>query len=238
VAADVGIVAAMSMEVGFLLDGLRRRRKYSSASHDVIEGEHDGKLLAVVVGGVGRPRARAACEILYTGHRPRWIVSAGFGGALDPGLKRHDVVLPREILTPEGERFEVVQAGAPTDLSRGRLLTVDSIVRTANEKAALRERFDADVVDMETSAVAEFCSRKAVRFVALRVVSDEAGIDLPKEVIDLITRSGSYRMGSALRAIWNRPSSLKDLWRLHEQATEAADRLAKATLRLISSLPG
>ena len=80
---------------------------------------------------------------------------------------------------------------------------------------------------METSAVAALCSERGVRFLSIRVVSDEAEVDLPPEIATLMTRSGSYRVGAALRAIWNRPSSLKDFWALHEHAQEAADRLAR-----------
>ena len=43
----------------------------------------------------------------------------------------------------------------------GRLLTVDTIIRTAAEKAELRQRFQADVVDMESSAVAALCAESS-----------------------------------------------------------------------------
>jgi adenosylhomocysteine nucleosidase len=118
----------------------------------------------------------------------------------------------------------------------GRLLTVDRIVRTAAEKAELRRRFEADLVDMETSGVAALCSERSVRFLSIRVISDEAQVDLPREVVALLTRSGSYRIGAALRALWHRPSSLKDFWALHEHAQEAADRLAQFVVAALERL--
>jgi adenosylhomocysteine nucleosidase len=242
-AADVGIVAAMSIEVGFLTDRLARVRKYAGRNHTVIEGEAGGKLVALIVGGMGRDPARRATSLLLDGHRPRWVVSAGFAGALDPALRRNDAVLPGEVVDTEGRTFSVGVL-APTEaegrgprLKSGRLLTVDAIARTAAEKAELRRRYDADLVDMETSAVASVCSERGVRFVSVRIVSDEAGDDLPKEVATLLTRSGSYRVGAALRSIWNRPSSLKDFLALHGHAQEAADRLADVTLGVIARLP-
>ena len=89
---------------------------------------------------------------------------------------------------------------------------------------------------METSAVAALCGERAVRFLAIRVISDDARADLPAEIASLLTRSGSYRVGAALRAIWHRPSSLKDFWTLHEHAQEAADRLAAFTAGAIERL--
>src|SRR4051794_20051165 len=92
-AADVGIVAAMVIEVGFLTDRLKNVRKYAGSGHTVIEGEAGGKLIVLIVGGMGRDAARRSTGILLDGHRPRWVVSAGFAGALDPALKRNDAVL-------------------------------------------------------------------------------------------------------------------------------------------------
>jgi adenosylhomocysteine nucleosidase len=246
-ASDVGIVAAMGIEVGFLTDRLTKVRKYAGPHQTVVEGEAGGKLVSLIVGGTGRSAARRAAETLMAGHRPRWVISAGFAGALDPALKRNDVVLPSEVIEPEGQVFSIgVTVPAPEGdepasqrpaLRSGRLLTVDALVRTAAEKAALRDRYQADLLDMESSAVAALCSQRAVRFLSLRVVSDEADTDLPREVATLMTRSGSYLVGSAIRAIWNRPSALRDFWSLHEHAQAAADRLADATLGVIAHLP-
>lgn len=231
VSADVGIVAALSVEIGSLLDRLSRVRKYAGPRHTIIEGEVAGKVVALIVAGLGREAARRGAQLLLDGHRPRWVVSAGFGGALDPDLARYDIVLADEVLDLEGHRFGIDVAvpseGQGSRVRSGRLLTVDRIVRTAAEKAELRRRFEADLVDMETSGAAALCSERPVRFLSIRVISDEARVDLPPEVVALLTRSGSYRIGAALRALWHRPSSLKDLWALYEHAQEAADRLAQ-----------
>ncbi|MDR3633775.1 MAG: nucleoside phosphorylase [Isosphaeraceae bacterium] len=236
-AADVGIVAALAIEVGFLTDRLEHVRKYAGPGHTVVEGECGGKIVALVVAGPGRAAARAATDRLLAGHRPRWVLSIGFGGALNPDLRRNQIVLPDEVVDLDGARYAVESRppGSPSIVT-GRLLTVDAIVRTAAEKAELRRRFDADVVDMETSAVAAVCNERGVRFLAARVISDDAGHDLPREVVPLMKGSNSYRAGAALRALWNRPSSLKDFWALHEHAQEAADRIAQFTVATIAGL--
>ena len=113
IAADVGIVAAMAIEVGFLTDRLTQVRKYAGPGHSVIEGEAGGRLVALIVGGMGRESARRATELLLLGHRPRWVVSAGFAGALDPALKRNDAVITVEIVDPEGERYAVDAGSKP-----------------------------------------------------------------------------------------------------------------------------
>lgn len=241
VPADVGVVAALSIEVGDLTDRLKRIRKYHSASISVIEGEHAGRIVAVAVAGAGRTAARRATELLVAGHQPRWVVSAGFAGALDPALARNDVVLAHEVIDREGRRFTVeipeALAGCHGKVRR-RLLTVDRVILEREEKERLRREFEADLVDMESSAVADVCSQKLLRFLSIRVISDDASTSLPREVATILTHTGSYRVGAAIRALWQRPGSLKDFWMMHERALEASELLAKFVARCLDDLPG
>ena len=235
----MGIVAALSMEVGYLVDRLHRVRKYHAAALPVVEGELGGKIVAIAIGGMGRDAARRAAGLLIDGHRPSWMISAGFAGALHPELKRNDLVLPEEVIDLEGRRIPIEvpeplrRAATPL---RGRLLTVDRVIFGSAEKRELRQTTGADLLDMETSAIAEFCAQRLVRFLSLRVISDDAHTELPREIASIVTKSGSYRVGAALRAIWNRPSSLKDFWALHEHALESADRLADGVERCVGEL--
>ena len=238
VSADIGVVAALGIEVAPLLARLANVRKYSGAKFSVVEGEHAGRVVAVVLAGAGRARAQRGAEILLDGHRPRWLVSAGFAGGLDPRLKRNDLVLASEVVNLEGRSYAIGLAVPPSSeaqgLHTGRLLTVDEIVRTAREKAELRRKYAADLVDMETSSVAALCTERSVRFLSVRVISDEAGIDLPPEVLAILGRSGGLRLGAALGSIWKRPGSVKDLLALRTHATEAAETLSRF---LLGSIP-
>ncbi len=230
VPADVGIVAALAIETADLIDGFKDVRRYQSASIPVIEGEHGEKIVAVAVSGPGRPAARRATELLLSGHRPRLIIAAGFAGALNPSLKRNDLLLPDEIIDRDGFHHQVDKApglARAVQHSGGRLLTVDQVVLLSSKKAELRAAHQADAVDMESSAVAAACHERMVPFLAIRVISDDAHADLPREVASVIAHAGSYRVGAALRAVWQRPSSVKDFWKLYEHAIEAAARLAK-----------
>ena len=236
---DVGIVAALPIEVGPLRDLLREARTYADPegrNRPVVEGMLGEKHVALIVSGVGRSAAARGAKRLIDGHRPRWIVSAGFGGALDPDLRRNDVFLATEVLDaadpdrgplaigltpPESPQESKVRYGS------GRLLTSSKIVRTAAEKAELRDRFQADVVDMETAPVVALCADRGTKFLSVRVISDEAGTDLPPEVMSIMGPTGGFRLGATLGALWKRPGSVKDLWALREHAGEAAERLAE-----------
>jgi adenosylhomocysteine nucleosidase len=238
--ADVGIVAALPIEVSDLVDGLKKVWKYKSVAVPVIEGEYAGKIVAVSIAGIGRAAARRATDVLVAGHRPRWVISAGFAGALNPAYARNDLVLAREVIDRDGGCYAVeLPPGLATNVkySTGRLLTVDQLVLRAAEKDELHRTYQADLVDMESSAVAAICREQLVRFLAIRVISDDAHGDLPAEVSGIVNSSGSYRVGAALRSVWRRPSSLKDFWSLYEHSLEAADRLSKFIKRCLDDLP-
>jgi adenosylhomocysteine nucleosidase len=128
VPADVGVVAALPIEVEDLIQSLQKVRKYRSAAAPVIEGESGGKIIAVAISGSGRQAARRAAELLIIGHRPRWIISAGFAGALNPAFSRNDLVLTDEVIDEDGARFVVEKPptlAASRPHHKGRLLTVD-----------------------------------------------------------------------------------------------------------------
>jgi len=238
--ADVGVVMAMPLEAGYFLDGLERVRRFDARSLRVIEGEVEGRVVAVVVSGVGRESARRGAEHLLAGHRPRVLISAGFAGALDAGLRRNELVAPRVVIDGAGGEITVDAAfvsALPGVVKSGRLLLVDRVITDPAEKAALRREHQADLVDMESFAVAVAARDRGTAFASLRVVSDDARTELPPEIAGMLNKSGSYRVGAALRAIWGRPSTLKDFWSLHAQAMEASDRLASGLRLLIRGLP-
>ncbi len=233
------MLTALPMEAGHLIDRLSHVRRYTSRSLTVVEGELEGRLVVVLASGVGRESARRGVEHLIDGHRPRWIVSAGYAGALDPDLNRNDLVAPRALVDDAGAEIVLDSSpfeAVPTVRIISRLLLVDRVIGDASEKAELRRRHQSDAIDMETFAAAEVARARRVPFLSLRVVSDDARTDLPPEIGRMLNASGSYRVGAALRALWGRPSAIKDFWNLHAHGMEAADRLADGLQVLIRGL--
>ena len=153
----------------------------------------------------------------------------------------NDLLVPDQVVDPEGNQFDIDTSifSLPASVRvRGRLLTVDRIIARSAEKAELRKEYQADLIDMETSALALIARERLLRFLSVRVISDDAKTELPPEIASLLAHTGSYRVGVALRALWQRPAALKDFWTLHARALESADRLAGCVRRLIETLPG
>jgi len=232
----VGFVFALSQEAGGLIDRLAGAVGIAGAEFTIQEGGLAGRRVAVIVSGPGRKAARRAAEVLIAGHAPRIVVSSGFAGGLVEAVKRGEFVVASEIVDAAGERIAVDAGdalrggvGAESEgVHVGRFVTVDEIVTTPEAKRALGEKHDAIAVDMESLAVADVCACEGVRFAVIRIVSDAVGDALPAEVSNLIKqKSLAGRLGAVAGAMFNRPSSIKDIYKLKEDALIASDRLAK-----------
>jgi adenosylhomocysteine nucleosidase len=240
----VGLVFALPIEAGGLVDRLQGAIRIQGAGFSAREGGLEGRRLVLVESGVGAAAAARATEALLQGHAPRWVISAGFAGGLDPRVAQGDLLMADQLVDASGHRLGIdlkLDRAALAGLRHvhvGRLLTVDRIIHEAAEKQALGQRHEALAVDMESLAVAEVCRREKVRFLAVRVISDAVGHTLPKDIDYLVKRrTTAGRLGAAAGAILRRPSSIKDMWQLKEDALVASERLAGFLVGVIAQLP-
>jgi len=240
---DVGVVFALGIEAGGLEDLLAERVAIQGYGFRASQGRLGEKKVAVVQSGPGAEAAARATEALLDGHRPDWVVSAGLAGGLSPEVKRHDVVMADHLVGPAGRRLALELRVDPDSLASlpgvhvGTLLSVDEVVRLPEEKHALHEKHGAMAVDLETFAAAEVCRRRHVRFLAVRVISDPVDETLPPDVQRLLDQPTTpARLGAALGSVWRRPSSVKDLWRLKENALVGSERLGKFLAAMIGQL--
>jgi adenosylhomocysteine nucleosidase len=231
---DVGLVFALPIEMGGwedLLEGV-----VSTHARDCLvrQGGYRGRSIAMVCSDAGQQAAVRATQALIAGHRPRWVISAGFAGGLRADVRRGDIVMADRVSDISGRGLAIdlkvdPQAVAQTaGLHVGRILTMDKIVVRPEEKRALGEAHDALCVDMESWAVGEVCRQDKVRFMAIRVISDGVDDELPREIDNLLvqkSRAGTW--GAVAGALWRRPSSLKDMLRLKRDALANSDRLAR-----------
>jgi adenosylhomocysteine nucleosidase len=232
--SHLGVVFALGIESGCFEDLLQGVVTIRGKGFAAREGGLHGRRVVVVLAGAGRKNARRATEILIDGHRPGRVVSAGLAGAISPTLKRNDILVADRLVDAAGGELRMeLPAGLSSatnrsDAYRGALVTVDGVVRRPRDKAALFERYGALAADMEAFAVADVCRRRQVPFSAIRVINDVADETLPRDVEHLLRqRSFAGRLGAAIAAVWRRPASAKEMYRLRENALVASDRLAR-----------
>lgn len=230
-----GIVFAVPIEADAFARAATDVVEVEAAGLTFHEGNVGGVRVAWCVAGVGREAARRAARLLIDGHRPRLLVSAGFAGGLDPALSRGAVVEPARV-RGESETAALLPLAAAGQ-GNGTLVTVDRIVRTPVEKAALAAATGAAVVDMETLAVAEVAAEAGLPCRSIRVISDAAGDELPPDVTRLVApQSPLRRAGALIGMIGRRPRAALDLWQLWERAVVDGRTLAEALARECTSL--
>ncbi|MBV8307148.1 MAG: purine phosphorylase [Gammaproteobacteria bacterium] len=209
----VGIVAALAAE--------SRPLGAASRSPGGARSLADGTLL--VVSGVGIAAAREGARRLL-GAGARALLSWGVAGGLDPALAAGTVVLPREVVSPEGRSFTTEPGwrealarvlGDAHAVSSGRLLTRYEALGSIAAKAQAFRETAAVAVDMESSAVAEMAAAARVPFIAVRALVDTAHDVVPQAAIAAAaTGEGALRIGALLLAVARRPSELPPLIRL------------------------
>jgi adenosylhomocysteine nucleosidase len=240
---DVTIVFALGVESGGTVDLLQSRVTTRFQSHVEHAGFLGGRYAVMADSGVGRDAAAAATRDLIDLHAPPWIISAGFAGALHSDLRRGHILMADEVVDKTGNQLSIGltvdrdHVAQSPSLHVGRLLTVDEIVRTKAAKQELGSEHTALACDMETLAIAEVCQQAKVRFMSVRIISDALEDELPREIETLVDQNTiAGKLGAATGAIFKRPSSVKDMWKLKEDALKASDRLAKFLSSVVDQL--
>lgn len=125
-------------------------------------GKLEGREIAVGVIGMGPPHCASRAEAFIRYYQPTQLILAGFAGALDPNLKRGEVIINR------GE---------------GNIHTANDVIATAEDKARLLRETGAPLVDMESAHVAAVAEKHNLPLTVIRAVSDLASEAVPVDIL-------------------------------------------------------
>jgi len=244
VACEIAILFGSAVEAGGTIDRLRDRVAMKCDSHVEYSGNLDSQRVSVVETGIEQVASATAAVAAMGFHKPRWLICAGFASALRPEMKRGHVLMANEVTDASGSRIPLTLHLDARSLENnpalhvGRLLTVDHLVRTPDERRELAVTHDAHACDLESWGAAEACRQGNVRFLTVRVMTETVEDQLPPEVeTTLHQKTAAAKLGAAASSVWRRPSVAKDLWRFNEDALKASDRLARFLSGLVQNLP-
>ncbi len=147
-----------------------------------VKGRLNDSQILVGVSGVGIRRARKAAGYVVQKFKPSIIVSAGFSGALSPGLKVGDIVVGERVVSEKkgaGIDLYSPECGVDMEFVTGALLTENRFVHDPRDKKSLFERTGAMCVDMETWGVVEGARGSRTQVLCVRVISDDSDDALP-----------------------------------------------------------
>jgi adenosylhomocysteine nucleosidase len=210
----VAIIAALEREVRGLTKTWSVRDREHQGRQFRFFG-HDSKVL--VCGGMGAEAARRATEAAIALYHPQRVQSVGFAGALDPGLKAGEILVPERVIDASD--------GSSVETHRGAgVLVTFGAVAGSEQKRNLAAAYGAQAVDMEAAAVARGASAHGIGFSAVKAISDEAGFDFP-DMDRFAGEDGRFRQAKFLIYAGARPRLWPRVFKLAANATKAAKAL-------------
>ena len=223
----VGVIGALPEEVSRFSRNLEDREMVSLHGRKFTTGKWEEQPVVVTHTGPGPKNARQGVELLLGEFTIDHLLVAGVCGALSPGLKRF------EIVASSIDEDWIASVTADRKYKKGTIATVPRMLLTARDKQRHWENLgkpENAVVDMETSVFEEVADRVGVPCLAIRVVLDEAGEDLPVILSDGENSDGDFDRGKLIRRVLLRPGAIPALIRM-------GTRLAKCSRVLEVVIP-
>jgi adenosylhomocysteine nucleosidase len=209
----IGIIAAMEREVAGLV---RSWRSGVIESRGRSWRAFQTQRAVLVCSGIGALAAgRAAEAVAEMGVEV--LISAGFAGALGPGMRAGGPLTPEVVVDAEtGARFRAIFGG-------GTLVSASRVLRE-EEKLALAHRYDAQGVDMEAATVAGVAERHGRGFIAVKAISDTLDAVLPA-VEPFIDAEGRFHAGRFVAHVAVRPHLWRSVARLAANQRKASQTI-------------
>jgi adenosylhomocysteine nucleosidase len=173
--------------------------------------------------GIGEEAARRALHDEIARERPAAVISSGFAGALDPGLRVGDLIADATVSDAD------LISALPTSICRGRIHMVSTPADSPAVKARLHLETQTQAVDMETGAIVTECRNANVPLLVLRAISDAAAdpIPVPLEIVWDMGRQAPrpFRIAAHLAL---HPKRISPFVTFVRKTNCAANRLAEA----------
>ena len=183
-------------------------------------GRLNGRPVILVANGPGPKLAGDAVDAVDGDEDVDALVSIGFCGGLQPSLRACDIFVATEVVGVG----PLLAPSSSQPFKTGKLLSMDRVVSTAAEKAALAR--NADAVDMEAAAVADRAKRYQVPFYAIRVVTDTFEESFPLDFNTLRSSDGRFSRANILAAAFRKPGTVfPELIKLNKRTKRASQAL-------------
>jgi adenosylhomocysteine nucleosidase len=129
--------------------------------------------------GIGPAAAEKTTAALLAYRRPRFLISTGFAGGLDPAPRVGDLIVAENFTDAQLRAKCRTLLAVEPGVFFGPLASRSGAAESELEKSALARQTGALAVDMETAAIAAECQRASVPLLAVRAISDTADQALP-----------------------------------------------------------
>ncbi len=245
------IIVASKQENRFLEKRISVKNRSIQGGTLFQEGVLGGKKILAVKSGIGPQKAKSAAKQILKRCFPSVVISIGAAGALDPELSLGDCVMVKNVLSlskdlkKEEKKFncdrEVSQKArafiksGSLSVTEGNCLSTKTFIHLKGLKERLFSTYNARVVDMESSALAEvFCSEK-IPFIDIRIVSDTANHDVIDMKLLHDIKKSSGIAGMVLHFI-KTPKEVISAWRFRRALKMVSIKISEIAEILVREL--
>ena len=199
----IGIIGAMEEEVSILKEAMEVQETVEYAAMTFCKGVLCGKEVVVVRSGIGKVNAGICAQILVDKFNAEVLINTGIAGSLDAAIDIGDMVISTDLVEhdmdavafgyPVGqiprmdvfafpadpvlvEKAAAANAEANPDIKtfKGRIVSGDQFVSSAEVKERLIANFQGKCTEMEGAAIAHAAYLNQVSCVIIRAISDKA----------------------------------------------------------------
>ncbi|HEY6112150.1 MAG TPA: hypothetical protein VIV62_06520 [Chthoniobacterales bacterium] len=226
----IAITFALPVESAAFIKTLSDKRRERSGELEIVRGKIDNHEIEICHTGVGEEICRRRMAAFLQDRQSELLISAGFAGALDPGLKVGDIVIAKNFSSakiPDTSRL----AGLTVRI--GDITTVKHVIDSAEERLRLAETTAAAAVDMETDFIAQACAEHALPMISLRAISDTRAhpLPLPPQVLFDIEQQKT-RAGKISLYLLRHPARVARMVSFIRQVRTARGALTRAVVML------
>jgi len=245
------IIVASEQENRFLEKRISIENRSIHGGTLFLEGLLGGKKILTVKSGVGPKKAKSAAKQILKRCLPSVVISIGAAGALDPELSLGDCVIVRNVLRiskdlqKEEKIFncdkgfsqkarDCIKTGS-FPVKEGDCLTTRAFIHLKEMKERLFSTYNAQVIDMESSALAEvFCSEK-IPFIDIRIISDTADHDvIDMNILHRIKKNSG--IAGLILYFMKSPKEVISAWRFRIALNRASIQIAGIAETLVREL--
>ncbi len=234
------ILSAFPQEMGPIITQFKATRDTKKRPYDIYRTTRPSSEIILIITGMGIANAEAAARYVHREFRPDLMLSVGYGGAIYEGAAIGDLVWgSRFILMHEtaghggSSGTTITSLEIPVDkkifdgltIHEGTIVTLPALTSKTMIKRALPADILNPVCDMETFALANFCSEVGLQFFAVRSISDLHDEEIPPELGNISDSFGKYSVWRAIVTFVGKPQLLPVVFRLAGNSKKASQSL-------------
>ena len=198
----IGIIFAMYEELEAMLKLVKLNKVNKIYDLDFYECTINDKECILVESGVGKVNASRSTQVLIDNYSPNYILNVGVAGGIDNKLNVCDIVVSDKLvqydfdITAFGhEKGFISNVGQYVESDEQLIVKIEKIIKRINDKdfnikvgtiasgdifcteskmkEKIRNKFNADCIEMEGSAIAQVCKLDKIPFLVVRSISDK-----------------------------------------------------------------